>query len=83
MSASTHLLDSYNICRQPVQLQQADGSRNHDGSSVAAAITGQISIARSSKHRSLDISLTYTPLSHRGQALAADQTCFFQMGVSG
>lgn len=71
--------------RQPVQLQQADNGAGDEcsGFQSAGAITGKVSIARSSKHRSLDISLTYTPVSHRGQPMAAEQTCFFEMGVSG
>lgn len=54
-----------------------------NGSAHAVAITGQISIARSSKHRALDISLTYRPVFADGHASAWEQTSIFEMGVSG
>lgn len=70
------------LYREPIQLNAANGSREIKNT-AAEAITGKISIARSSKHRSLDISLTYRPVSADGQAAIGEQTCFFEMGVSG
>ncbi len=65
-------------CSEPVTLQ-APGS---DGT-AAEAIIGQLSIARSRKHRSLDISLSYRPEFRGSQRAEEEITLFFELTVSG
>ncbi len=69
------------ICREPIMLQ-APGAGDATSPSAAQAITGRLSMARSQKHRSLDISLSYRPVCADGEP-GVEQTSFYELAVSG
>lgn len=62
-------------CREPI-LAGGDGAGK-----AAAGIKGRISIVRSTRHRSLDISLEYAPLFADGSS-GPSQNGLFELGVS-
>lgn len=77
-------------CREPILIQKPgsdSASRSHpdDGSGQspppAAAISGRISMARSSKHRSLDISLEYAAVAPNGNRSEL-RTAIYELAVS-
>lgn len=59
----------------------AGSSGRHEAQKAAVGIKGRISIVRSVRHRSLDISLEYAPLYDNGSA-GTSQSGIFELGVS-
>lgn len=68
-------------CREPITLQALGAGAGEASSFAADAITGRLSMARSRKHRSLDISLSYRPVV-AGGGLGEEQTSFYELAVS-
>lgn len=82
-SITHYRTDSLSVgCREPLFVQhQALGPAAGTGEAPAAAIAGRISLARSSKHRSLDISLEYCPVVADGTR-GASTTALYELAVS-
>ena len=72
----------HHACRKPILLQRAQPSSNPSAEQPAAAIRGRISMVRSNKHRSLDISLEYSAVSADG-VCAVSQLAIYELAVSG
>lgn len=91
-STPTHWAQALLTLRKPILLQKGS-SDSPEGDTVkkgdqggkpspAVAISGRLSMARSSKHRSLDISLEYSAVAADG-SLAEPQSAIYELAVSG
>ena len=65
------------LCREPIPLHGV-GAAEHQ----TVGVNGRISVVRSSRHRSLDISLECAPLYRNGTS-GPSQTGLFELGMSG
>ncbi|KAK9823570.1 hypothetical protein WJX72_003898 [[Myrmecia] bisecta] len=81
----THWAQTILCLRQPILLGQAPASGTSpsgSGSRPAGALRGRISIARSNKHRSLDISLEYAPVAADGSSVGPADTLIYSVAMS-
>ena len=65
------------VRREPILLRGASAVQPH-----AVGVSGRVSIVRSTRHRSLDISLECAPMYGDGGS-GPSQTGFFELGMSG